>query len=60
MTEEEKEKLFIFLRRCEEQGKSFMETLNILNLTKAVTLTEAIDILAEYRRNKAENKDGKE
>ena len=60
MTEEEKEKLFIFLRRCEEQEKSFMETLNILNLTKAVTLTEAIDILAEYRRNKAENKDGKE
>ena len=57
MTEEEKQKLFLFLRRCEKEGKSFLETFELLKLTGDVSLTEAIDILAEYKRSKSEGQE---
>ena len=52
MTDEEKQKLFIFLKRCEEQKMSFVETIKDLDYTGAVSLEEALQVIDEYRRQK--------
>ena len=57
MPKEEKEKLFLFLKRCEDQNKTLLETFALLKLTGAVSLSEAFDIIEEYRKQKHEKED---
>lgn len=57
MTDEEKQKLFIFLRRCEENKLSLMGTVKALDYTGSISLEEALQVIEEYRRLKHEGKE---
>ena len=57
MTEEEKQKLFIFLKKCEERKLTFVETIKALDYTGSVSLEEALQVIEEYRSKKHEGKE---